>query len=105
MGRDEANHPHITPQAVERYLRRSGHPDAHLERLRPLGGDTETGVKSYGYGLPLRATFTSGGATRDIVIRTMSPDPFGHDRRADRADAMLLSYDTFGLIPHHIVPM
>jgi hypothetical protein len=35
----------------------------------------------------------------------MSPDPFGHDRRADRADLMLLAFDTFTGIPQHIRPL
>lgn len=93
----------ITAERVEAYLRAHGHPGARVTALAPLGGDTASGLKGYGYGRPLRVTFTTpDGATHDRVLRTMSPDPFAHDRRADRADALLLAYDTFNAIPRHI---
>src|SRR5437867_3049104 len=95
MGREDTATTAITNAQVEAYLKSTGFPDAKVETLQPLGQSTQEGLKSYGYGRPLRATFISGGARRDVVVRTMSPDPFGHNRRADRADAMLLSYDTF----------
>src|SRR5690606_34833186 len=44
------------------------------------------------------------GSEHSLTVRTMSPDAFGHDRRADRVDAMVLSFDTFADIPRHIRP-
>ena len=102
MGRDSKLGCTIEPHQVEAYLRRRGFPDAHLLSLNPLGADTDSGLKSFGYGRPVLARFHSGGDDHAVVVRTMAPDPFGHDRRADRGDAMLLSFDTFNTIPRHI---
>jgi aminoglycoside phosphotransferase (APT) family kinase protein len=102
MGRDSTHETRVTPEMVQAYLRRAGHPDAEIRALRPLGQSTQADLKSYGYGHPLRATFTSGGSTQDVVIRTMSPDPFGHNRRSARAEALMLAFDTFNDVPRHI---
>ncbi|MCA9521377.1 MAG: phosphotransferase [Myxococcales bacterium] len=100
MGR-ERNQP-IRVDAIERYLTRIGFVKPRVLSLQPLGQDAQEGRKDYGYGRPLRVTVRSDAGERTLVLRTMSPDPFGHDRRADRADAMVLSFDTFNDLPHHI---
>ncbi|HET6343727.1 MAG TPA: hypothetical protein VFH51_02295, partial [Myxococcota bacterium] len=102
MGRDSSQETHLTPAVIQAYLREHGYPDAAIEHLTPLGQRTQEGLKSYGYGRPLRATFRAGGNRHDVVVRTMSPDPFGHDRRSDRAQVLLLAFDTFERIPQHI---
>lgn len=102
MGRQETAATEIAPERVQEYLRRTGRPDAVIESLAPLGMSTQAGLKSYGYGHPLHATFTANGKRGDIVIRTMSPDPFGHNRRSARAETLLLGFDTFNDIPRHI---
>ncbi len=43
----------------------------------------------------------AGGDVEDLVLRAATPDDLGHDRRADRAQRMLLSYDTFADVPGH----
>ena len=43
----------------------------------------------------------AAGAEKKLVFHTAHADVFGHDRRADRAAEMLLSYDRFPLIPGH----
>jgi aminoglycoside phosphotransferase (APT) family kinase protein len=35
----------------------------------------------------------------------MAPNPFGHDRRADRFDGLVLAYDGFGRIPDHVAAL
>ena len=95
----------MTRGALQDYLRRNGYPDAEVRALTPLGRDASQGPKAYGYGRPLRVSFTSGGASRDLVLRTMAADPFGHDRRADRAAVLLLAADTFGEVPRHVAPL
>lgn len=94
----------LQPGRIQQYLRGRGHVDATLMTLRPLGCD-DTGVKAYGYGQPLHVTFRDTQGVHDVVIRTMGPDPFGHERRADRVAQMVLAYDTFGRIPGHVVPL
>ena len=92
----------ILPQRVEAYLRAHGHPDAVLTELAPLGTGVQEGLKAHGYGRPLRATFLSGGVQERIVIRTMTGDAYGHDRRSDRLGNMALCFDRFNSIPQHI---
>ncbi|MDX1631782.1 MAG: phosphotransferase, partial [Thermoanaerobaculia bacterium] len=91
----------IDPERLEEYLRSSRDPAANLESLEPLGG-TDQDVKAYGYGQPMLVRYTVGDRVREIVVRTAAPDPFGHDRRADRVGALVLDYDTFGTMPRHI---
>jgi hypothetical protein len=60
---------------------------------------TEKGV---GYGAPLRLVVRDAeGRERSLVFHTATSDPFGHDRRADRAAEMLLGFDRMGSIPEH----
>jgi hypothetical protein len=80
-------------------------PGARLERILPLGPDAGTGdtAKVEGYGVPVRITARlPDGLERELVFRTMAPNPFGHDRRADRADGLLLAYDQFDGTPDHV---
>jgi phosphotransferase family enzyme len=92
----------VTAERVQHYLRRSGYPDAIVSEIRPIG-DTKPGhLKSHGYGKPLQVTFRSQGRAHHLVIRTMNPDGFGHDRRADRFESFILAYDTFDRVPRHV---
>ena len=80
-------------------------PGCSVEEIAPLAPDTGRGEtrKAEGYGLPLRVTLRDGeGMHRTVVFRTASSNIFGHDRRSDRAEQLLLSYDTFGAIPDHV---
>lgn len=83
-------------------------PGARLLSARPFGIDdavehaTAT-LKGTGYGIPLRLDIElSDGSEETLVFHTAKPDAFGHDRRADRAGDMLLAFDRFGQIPHHV---
>jgi len=69
------------------------------------GPDRDAGAtgKATGYGEPVRVTLRgAGGLERDVVLHTASANPYGHDRRADRAAELLLAFDTFGDIPDHV---
>jgi hypothetical protein len=80
-------------------------PGAVIERVVALGSDTnETGesAKGAGYGAPLRIDVRLGTRSVALVLHTATPNDFGHDRRADRAAAMVLAADTFGALPHHV---
>jgi hypothetical protein len=81
-------------------------PGAQIVSVERLAADAapEGGTaKAAGYGAPLRVVVTTtDGAERSVVFRTASSDEFGHDRRSDRAQSMLLDYDTFGRIPRHV---
>jgi len=89
-----------------RDLVRRRFPDSTITDCRRLGDDEVDGgatTKSAGYGNPVRITLRDpGGRERTLVFHTVRPDDFGHDRRSDRAAAMLLAYDTYGAIPRHV---
>ncbi len=80
-------------------------PGAGVERVELLAVDVTAGVdteKIEGYGKPLKVTVRApGGRARVFVFRTQAANEFGHDRRADRAEAALLAYDLFNAIPAH----
>jgi hypothetical protein len=80
-------------------------PGTRLISVEALGPDTSRASteKVGGYSLPLKIALQDGdGSQRYLVFRTATPNEFGHDRRSDRAQAMLLSYDTFGEVPNHV---
>ncbi len=93
----------IQAERIEDYLTSLGYQQVRVVELSPLGGEGAAG-KEYGYGRPLAVDFEAGGRRRRMVLRTMSPDPFGHGRRADRVAEMVLSADTFASIPRHVQP-
>ena len=76
-----------------------------LELLDKHAGATRADrrhLKVYGYGQPVLIRYCLDGVERRAVLRTMAPNPFGHERRADRAAGLLLSYDTFNDVPRHV---
>ncbi len=83
------------------YLRRF-YAGAELVGLEPLGAGRQAGLKEIGYGRPLLVSFKAGGREFRRVLRTMGPDRFGHDRRADRAACLLLARDSFAEVPRHV---
>jgi hypothetical protein len=77
------------------------YPGAAIARVTALRDD-ETGgeeMKALGYGRPLKIELAGA---RTVVFHTARPDDFGHDRRSDRTGNLLLAFDTFGKLPHHV---
>lgn len=77
---------------------------AELLKATPLGADSiahAATAKGAGYGAPLRLDVRHDGGIRSLVLHSAIPNPFGHERRADRAAEMLVAADTFGLLPGH----
>lgn len=101
QGRDDI----ITPEAVGEYLRATYGASARLLAMAPLGLETQEGLKAYGYGRPLHLRFEVAGEPRDAVLRTMTPDPFGHDHRADRVASLIGAFDSFRGVAGHVQPL
>ncbi len=101
----KTSQPQIQVEAIEAWLRDArGLVGARVTSVRPLGS-LDDGIKAYGYGAPLHITYVYDGRRSDVVLRTMTADPFGHDRRADRVAQMVLAVDTFPRMPRHIQPL
>jgi hypothetical protein len=53
--------------------------------------------------LPRRISqYHLGKRRRAAVLETMSPGPFGHEHMADRAQAILWDYESYGRLPRHV---
>jgi hypothetical protein len=75
-----------------------------MEPLRPDAArdelDDDDTLKGGGYGVPIRIGLRHrDGSQVSVVWHTATPGQFGHDRRSDRAQEMLLAFDTFERIP------
>jgi len=82
------------------------YPGGEILDLHRFGTDEAPGdltAKAAGYGKPIRIRLRDAdGRERRVVLHTATANPFGHDRRADRAAEMILGYDTFSTIPRHV---
>jgi len=77
---------------------------AEILTVTALGADTNGATvtaKDTGYGAPLRIDIRHEGALKSVVLHSATPNPFGHELRANRAEEMLIAADTFDLVPRH----
>jgi len=77
---------------------------AEIVKITALKSDTVEATvtaKDTGYGAPLRIDVRHEGVLKSVVLHSATPNPFGHEHRADRAEEMLIAADTFGLVPQH----
>lgn len=76
--------------------------DVHQFGIDEADGGGDGTEKATGYGEPVLLVIEGpGGQTERLVLHTARADDFGHDRRSDRAQQMLLAYDRAGDIPRH----
>lgn len=95
--------PSLRKQALEHYLQTSFGSETRLLSYGVIGKESSKGAqKRYGYGTPVKLTFQIGRRIQSAVLETMKPGPFGHEHMADRAQAMLWDYDSYGRLPHHV---
>jgi hypothetical protein len=95
--------PTFKKASLERYLQSRFGRDATLLSYGMIGKESSQGdQKRYGYGTPVKVTFRVGRRVRSAVLETMKPGPFGHEHMADRAQAMLWDYDSYGRLPRHV---
>jgi hypothetical protein len=94
--------------SIEAYLTQRFKNKAQILSVQALGDDASAAdnahaqLKTYGYGKPVLIRYRIGDLERQSVLRTMAPNAFGHERRADRAAGLLMSYDTFNELPQHV---
>lgn len=95
--------PALHKQTLERYLQTRFGPETRLLSYGIIGKESSKGSqKRYGYGTPIKLTFQIGRHVQSAVLETMKSGPFGHEHMADRAQAMLWDYDSYGRLPRHI---
>ena len=95
--------PKLTKQALQLYLRTRFGARVELLSYEVIGKESSKGKqKRYGYGTPVKLTFHIGRRVQSAVLGTMRPGPFGHEHMADRAQAMLWDYDSYGRLPRHV---
>ncbi|WP_447983707.1 phosphotransferase family protein [Nitrospira sp. Nam74] len=88
---------------LETYVQGRFGPRAKLLTFGPIGEETSSSaVKGYGYGSPIRLTLQIGRRLHRVVLVTMKPGPFGHEHHADRAQALLWDYESYGRLPRHV---
>ena len=98
--------PALRRHQLERYLRDRFGSRAELLSYGLIGQETSaSALKGYGYGAPIKLTFRVGGAVRRAVLETMKPGPFGHEHPADRAQALLWDFDSYGRLPRHVAAL
>jgi aminoglycoside phosphotransferase (APT) family kinase protein len=81
-------------------------PGARIESIEALGPDSGatagSTTKAAGYGVPVRIVVSDREGRHELVWRVASANEFGHDRRSDRAAAMVQAFDDFAQIPQHV---
>ncbi len=82
--------------ALEQYLAALLKTEVEVTQIRELAsGKYARKVKKFGYGLPLSIEVQAAGEPRQIVLHTVRPDKYGHERRSDRVRNILLDFDTY----------
>ena len=105
----KSRHPQPSQAVGPRDLRQeqlveSALPGAKILKVTALKSDTTDATmtaKDTGYGAPLRIDVSHEGAGLSLVLHSATPNPFGHEFRANRAEEMLIAADTFELLPRH----
>lgn len=93
----------LEPRALEAYFTRlMGRPVA-IEALQPLGGGATgaAAIKAFGYGRPLWIDFRVGDERRQVVLRQVKRNGYGHELDADRMAEVWWSFGAFNQLPRH----
>lgn len=91
-------------EQLERYFSARYNGAVEILDIRALG-ETKPGpgaLKGYGYGTPLRIDLTVDGRRESVVLSTVNPGGFGHQRMSDRAALLLWQYQGFNSLPRHV---
>jgi len=95
--------PTLRKDSLEQYLQSRFGPGVTLLSYEVIGKASSKGAqKQYGYGTPVKLTFRVGHRVQSAVLETMKAGPFGHEHPADRAQAILWDYDSYGRLPRHV---
>lgn len=90
----------FTQSGLEQYLTSVLGNNIKLQHVQRLATGKE--LKEYGYGKPLLVEYTQNEHRHRLVLQTIAPSSFGHERRSDRAGDLLLAHETFNSLPSHV---
>lgn len=90
----------INKNELEKYLQAVYKTAIVVTEIRELKGTNN--VKDFGYGIPLLINLDVAGRHEQLVLHTIRPDKFGHERRSDRASNIILDFDTFNRLERHV---
>lgn len=87
---------------LKEYLSSLYHSQVQILAVRDLRNQEDEELKEFGYGTPLLIKFRHDEGEEQVVLHTVSPDKFGHERPSDRAGNLILEHDTFNKLPNHV---
>jgi hypothetical protein len=94
--------PELKREEIARYLGELFGREVKLLGMKVLGEEEREDVKGYGYGVPVKLELEMGGRQYRMVLHTIAPAPFGHERMADRARELLWEHQAFNQLPAHV---
>lgn len=90
----------IRVETLEEFLSKIHEEKVKITRVE--GVEVKEGtLKGYGYGVPLIITYEIKGEVKRVVLETMKEDIFGHEHKADRAQALIWAYEAYNKLPNH----
>jgi hypothetical protein len=93
----------FTKENLAAYLSSLYQTEVHVNTVSPLESEkTGKKIKGYGYGRPLYIEFSYGKEHERIVLHTIRPGKFGHERVSDRAASLILDLNSFNLLEKHV---
>ena len=91
----------LDKQEIQNFLDTVYKTRVKVMEIKELSGSDES-IKGLGYGDPVLIEVEVKGLHDRLVLHTVREDKFGHERRSDRAQAILLDYDIFNRLPKHV---
>jgi hypothetical protein len=92
----------MKPDDIAEYLKQVYRKDIVVTGTGKLG-ETEEGLKEFGYGKPLLIRFLADGEAKSAVLASMRTEGgFGHDHFSDRAQILIWQHATFNRLPEHV---
>lgn len=87
---------------LQKYLESIYKSTVEIVSIQYLTGEEAGSVKEFGYGKPLLIVLDIGKSRDKIVLHTVRPGKYGHERRSDRAQNVILDFDNFNELNKHV---
>jgi len=92
----------MKPDDIATYLKQVYQKEITITGTGKLG-ETDEGLKEFGYGKPLLIRFLADGKPKTAVLSSMRTEGgFGHDHFSDRAQILIWQHATFNKLPKHV---